>query len=233
MSAHQDELRANWRAPRGQGGGAVREGTALLQGRVRCGRCGRMMQVGYSGTERQHSALSLRPEQAALWRRAGLPEPRRAPAREPGPRGGLRRARAGQPGRHAPRRSPRPTPTTASHVAVFELAVERARFEAERARRQFDAVEPENRLVARTLERSLEEALSAQRQAEANLAAQRLRQPTRLTERGDGLARARRRRRPRHASMRRPPPGGSASSCCGRSSPRWSSPCTPRSAEPR
>lgn len=68
------------------------------------------------------------------------------------------------------------------HVAVFELAVERARFEAERARRQFDAVEPENRLVARTLERSLEEALTAQRQAESNLAAQRLRQPTRLTE---------------------------------------------------
>jgi DNA invertase Pin-like site-specific DNA recombinase len=46
----QDELRANWRAPRGHGGGGAREGTALLQGRVRCGRCGRMMQVGYSGT---------------------------------------------------------------------------------------------------------------------------------------------------------------------------------------
>ena len=68
------------------------------------------------------------------------------------------------------------------HVAVFELTVERARFEAERARRQFDAVEPENRLVARTLEHALEGALAAQRQAEANLTAQRLRQPTRLTE---------------------------------------------------
>ena len=48
----QDQLRANWRPPRGHGGGAAREGTALLQGRVRCGRCGRMMQVGYSGTDR-------------------------------------------------------------------------------------------------------------------------------------------------------------------------------------
>ena len=38
-------------------------------------------------------------------------------------------------------------------LAVFELAVERARYEADRARRQFDNVEPENRLVARTLER--------------------------------------------------------------------------------
>ena len=46
-------------------------------------------------------------------------------------------------------------------LAVFELAVERARFEAERARRQFDAVEPENRLVGRTLERRLEQALAA------------------------------------------------------------------------
>jgi hypothetical protein len=31
------------------GGGAAREGRALLQGLIRCGRCGRRMQVGYSG----------------------------------------------------------------------------------------------------------------------------------------------------------------------------------------
>src|SRR3954470_9544886 len=36
--------------PRGEGGGAAREGAALLQGLARCGRCGRRMQVGYSGT---------------------------------------------------------------------------------------------------------------------------------------------------------------------------------------
>ncbi|MGY3371782.1 MULTISPECIES: hypothetical protein [unclassified Bradyrhizobium] len=39
------------------------------------------------------------------------------------------------------------------------LRVERARYEAERARRQYDAVEPENRLVARSLERVWEEKL--------------------------------------------------------------------------
>jgi DNA invertase Pin-like site-specific DNA recombinase len=38
--------------------------------------------------------------------------------------------------------------------------LERARCEAERARRQFDAVEPENRLVVRTLERHWEQALA-------------------------------------------------------------------------
>ena len=41
-------------------------------------------------------------------------------------------------------------------LAVFELAVERARYEADRALRQFDNVEPENRLVARTLEANLD-----------------------------------------------------------------------------
>ena len=47
--ANQARLRANWRPPRGEGGGAAREGRALLQGLVRCGRCGRKMQVSYSG----------------------------------------------------------------------------------------------------------------------------------------------------------------------------------------
>ena len=40
--------------------------------------------------------------------------------------------------------------------------LERARYEVERARRQYAAVEPENRLVARTLERDWEEALTEQ-----------------------------------------------------------------------
>ncbi len=41
-------LRRNWPAPRGEGG-AVREGRALLQGLLRCGHCGRIIQIGYSG----------------------------------------------------------------------------------------------------------------------------------------------------------------------------------------
>jgi hypothetical protein len=42
--------------------------------------------------------------------------------------------------------------------------LERAKYHAERARRQFDAVDPSNRLVARELERRWEEALRAQRE---------------------------------------------------------------------
>jgi hypothetical protein len=43
----------------------------------------------------------------------------------------------------------------------WTLRCERARYEAERARRQYDAVEPENRLVARSLEHAWEEKLRA------------------------------------------------------------------------
>jgi len=45
--------------------------------------------------------------------------------------------------------------------------LERARYEAERARRQYDAVEPENRLVARTLERQWEQALAEELRLQA------------------------------------------------------------------
>jgi hypothetical protein len=60
----------------------------------------------------------------------------------------------------------------------WQLRIERARYEAERARRQYDAVEPENRLVARTLERQWEEKLRAleqvERDGEAHVRQQRL-----------------------------------------------------------
>jgi DNA invertase Pin-like site-specific DNA recombinase len=44
----------------------------------------------------------------------------------------------------------------------WSLRLEQARYEAERAHRQYDAVEPENRLVARTLEKRWEDALHAE-----------------------------------------------------------------------
>lgn len=47
---------------------------------------------------------------------------------------------------------------------LWEHRLERARYEADRAARQYHAVEPENRLVARTLEHAWEEKLAAHRQ---------------------------------------------------------------------
>jgi hypothetical protein len=48
----------------------------------------------------------------------------------------------------------------------WELRLERARYQAKRAERQYQAVEPENRLVARSLEKQWEEQLRAVETAE-------------------------------------------------------------------
>src|SRR3954463_4712848 len=61
--------------------------------------------------------------------------------------------------------------------------LERARYEIDRARRQYDAVEPENRLVARTLERRWEEALAAEQRLTAEYERFQARQPMPLTAR--------------------------------------------------
>src|SRR5688500_3331164 len=50
----------------------------------------------------------------------------------------------------------------------WQQRLERVRYEVERARRQYNVVEPENRLVARTLERAWEEALAEQVHLEAD-----------------------------------------------------------------
>jgi Recombinase zinc beta ribbon domain/Recombinase/Resolvase, N terminal domain len=69
----------------------------------------------------------------------------------------------------------------------WEQQIERARYESERAERQYHAVEPENRLVARTLERRWEDALGNQRQLEDEYDRFRRDQPHQLSE--DELAR--------------------------------------------
>ena len=60
--------------------------------------------------------------------------------------------------------------------------MERARFEAERAARQFDACEPENRLVARPLERKLGDALAGVQREQRKLAALELARPAPLSD---------------------------------------------------
>ena len=52
-------------------------------------------------------------------------------------------------------------------IRHWEQRIERARYEVDRAVRQYQACEPENRLVARTLERCWEEALEGVQQLEA------------------------------------------------------------------
>ena len=64
----------------------------------------------------------------------------------------------------------------------FRLQLERARYEAERAERRFRNVEPENRLVARTLETEWENKLQEQKVAEAELARKEHEQRLQLTD---------------------------------------------------
>ena len=63
----------------------------------------------------------------------------------------------------------------------WQLRLERARHDTARAYRQYDAVEPENRLVARTLVRKWEEALLVQRAVEEDYTRFRPTQPHGLT----------------------------------------------------
>ena len=155
--ATRERLRRNVR-PRGEGGGAAREGVALLQGILRCGRCGRRMNVAYSGKDGRHPRYLC---QRGL-RYHGTEETCQS-------FGGLRVENAVA---TAFLDAITPAGVRACSEAIGELerqheerlkgqrlAVERAQFEADRARRKFDACEPENRLVGRTLERAWERAL--------------------------------------------------------------------------
>lgn len=134
----------------GQSAGAVKKGAALLSGLLRCGRCGRKLQVGYSGTHGQvgrylcsgrrdergsgscTSLGSLRVDAAVVQEVLQAISPAGIEAALGAMAATLE---ADQQKRQA-----------------LEMALERARYEVSRARRQYDAVDPENRLVAAELE---------------------------------------------------------------------------------
>lgn len=178
--ATRERLRANVR-PRGEGGGAVREGAALLQGLVRCGRCGRRMQVAYSGTGgkvRRYACVRghvMHHTDTTCQTLGG---------------GRLEKAVV-----DAFLEAVTPAGVTATAGAITELedqheqliagqrlALERAEYDARRAERQFDACEPENRLVTRTLERKLEDALATVERERSKLIALEHARPQPLTD---------------------------------------------------
>jgi DNA invertase Pin-like site-specific DNA recombinase len=178
--ATRARLRANVR-PRGEGGGAAGNGNALLQGLVRCGRCGRRMQVAYSGNSGNVPRYLC-----------SVGHVMHATGRICGSLGGTRldtavadafleavtpaavAATAGAIGELAAQHEAR--------LAGQRLALERAQFEADRARRQFDGCEPEHRLVARTLEQALEDALGAVEREQRALTALDRARPAPLTD---------------------------------------------------
>ena len=131
--------------------GAVRSGPSLVAGLLRCGRCGRRLQVAYSGAVARYTC---RTQTAAG---CGLAF------------GGLRLETALErevlrvltPGaiEAALASAEVAEDDSAATRHALELEIREARYEAERAQRQYDAVEPEHRLVAATLEQRWNAAL--------------------------------------------------------------------------
>jgi DNA invertase Pin-like site-specific DNA recombinase len=166
----------------GKGGavarGAARHGELLLAGLLRCGHCGRKMYVAYGGkagryhcegalvnhgAERCISFGGLRADQAVGAEVLRVLKPFGVDA--------------------AVRALDALADETSAARRQLELALQRARFEAAHARRQYDAVDPTNRLVAGELERRWNDALQVVRGIEGEIAAVNARKPAPLGER--------------------------------------------------
>jgi DNA invertase Pin-like site-specific DNA recombinase len=146
--------------------GAARGGKGLLAGVVRCGHCGRKMQVSYSGRQGAtvvyylckraeqeevgkqvcHLFGGVTVEQAVVEAMLEALSPLRLEAMQ--------------------QASERLQAQRAEKQQHLKLELERAHYEADRCARQYHTVEPENRLVARNLEKSWNEALEQLRRLE-------------------------------------------------------------------
>jgi hypothetical protein len=167
--ANQRQLASN----RTQGGARPpREGTALLQGVVLCGHCGGGMGVSYSSSGATHYRCRSRLDQAHT---RGC---RSVSARLVDPLVERRLLEIVTPEQIALALAAAEelTQREARTLRAFELRVERARYEASRAERAFHLCEPENRLVARSLEQRWEAKLATAAEAEAAMEAQKAQQ---------------------------------------------------------
>ena len=193
---NQRQIRSNagWNARMGEPQGAARSGPALLAGLLRCGRCGRALQVSYTNSK-QHGPLPRywcsgdrgRQMVRSCITFAGTRVDQEVAAevlealRPVGIQAALEALERSQTQTDEKRRS-------------LELAVQKARYEASRIERQYQATEPENRLVAAELEKRWNNALvqvaeMEQRLAEATIASPQLtpEQRERLLALGDDL----------------------------------------------
>jgi DNA invertase Pin-like site-specific DNA recombinase len=159
--ANQDRLDAN--RARQDRPGAPRQGASLLAGLLRCGRCGRRMIVLYAGPKNRHAYNCTRGTadygQPLCQSLSGpvldeLIAGRVLAAVEPAALEASLAAVAGV---------ERERSDLARH---WQLRRERAAHAVDRAARQYQACEPENRLVGRELERRWEESLKSRRQLE-------------------------------------------------------------------
>jgi excisionase family DNA binding protein len=170
---NQEQMAAN----RSKHNGVPRGGPALLSGLIRCGQCGRRMSVGYhnNGREARYQccqlattfggprcqSVSAQPVDECV---ADLILAALAPSAI---EVSLQLAEDIELERAARQRH-------------WAQRLERAHYETTLARRRYEAVDPDNRLVARTLERDWEAALAAEQALQVEHARELARQPARL-----------------------------------------------------
>jgi DNA invertase Pin-like site-specific DNA recombinase len=160
--------------------GPAREGAALLQGLVLCGKCGRRMSVRYTG----NGGISPVYECKGRWEHGRRATCTTVPTPSMDRAIGDRLLAIMQP--------------TQLELALqvmdklvnkeddadkgWKLLLERTQYEADRAERQYQQVEPENRLVARSLEAKWNEKLAEMARTEQEYAQYRSRLSWRPTE---------------------------------------------------
>src|SRR5215470_7841497 len=156
--------------------GAARQGELILAGLLRCGHCGRKMYVGYGksgryycqgaavnhGTERCISFGGLKADEAVAREVLRVVKPLGIDA--------------------AIKALEAQTTEVSAARRQLDLALAQARYEAAHARRQYDSVDPANRLVAGELERRWNEALQAVHRIESEIAALNAKRPPSLGE---------------------------------------------------
>lgn len=158
--ANRERLHQN--ASRWDTAGAPRQGAALLAGLLYCDRCGYRMQVHYPDARRGLYSCHRSDRSEAIGPCPSLSMPAldalvsRQILRALEPAALELSLQAHEDLEHERQR-------LHEH---WQQQLERARYQADRARRQYQAVEPENRLVARHLESQWEEALVHQRRLE-------------------------------------------------------------------
>jgi DNA invertase Pin-like site-specific DNA recombinase len=157
--------------------GAARQGELLLPGLLRCGHCGRKLHVHYGGQLGRYNCYGAHMNHgvkrcisvSGLSLDAAVAREVLRVLRPLGSEAAVKAIEA------------QSSETTAAERQL-ELSLQQARYEAAHARRQYDAVDPANRLVAGELERRWNEALQAIARIEGDIAATIARRPTPLDE---------------------------------------------------
>lgn len=152
---NQSKLEQNRTRPPADHRGAARDGSALLQGLLLCGRCGHRMHVEYTGNARRaiyHCRSIMNGGQCYVVPAKAIDA---AVAR-------LFLETVTPPELELGLAVVREVERAASDIdRQWGLRLERAQYEAKLCERRYKAVDPENRTVARTLEREWNEALHA------------------------------------------------------------------------